>query len=259
MTIARLTTLAAQQYDDLESRIHKAEALASAGRLDRRNIESLSIDGDAGSLANLCTYLQRNGGWTDARVLARHYGELAEMMRPRVEVMPILTIPDGTRLDLPLAIIREFESTLAAARRLIKSARRTVLIIAAYVHPSAAAVLGADIAAATARGVHVMLVTQDPRAGFDPAPSRAALEDLVAASGDPSRFRFVTAALGADRTMHAKMILIDGSTILVGSANFTGSALADNIEAGFVVTGPPAEAFARLLTVLVPVSARTPQ
>ena len=50
--------------------------------------------------------------------------------------------------------------------------------------------------------------------------------------------------------MLSKIVLADDATVLVGSANFTGAALADNIEAGFIVSGPPAEAFSRLVREL---------
>ena len=40
------------------------------------------------------------------------------------------------------------------------------------------------------------------------------------------------------RTMHSKLLIIDGSTLVIGSHNFTRNAFASNIESSIIVTIP---------------------
>lgn len=251
MTLAGLVLLAADKCPTaLGGILTAAEAMQAKGQLDRRSMAQFAQPNDGGSVVNLLYHLSNSGEWNDATVLARHARALTDARGRRPEVTPVLTLPSGAQLDLPLTVARQFETTLSAFRRLVKEANTEILLVSAFVQASAAEAVGADLADATRRGVKVVFITQRPIEGHNPGPVQRILDKVIAAMGNPSLWEFRTANLGAQKSMHAKVMIVDRRCALVGSANFTGPALADNVEVGLVVSGDVARVLAELIEFL---------
>lgn len=251
MTLPKLIRLASAQCGSgLTAVIQKARKLHESDSLTRREMDRLAPATDQGSIVNLLSYLKEKDGWDDAIVLARFIPEFSPTVVPEGSVRPVLTLPAGTYLGLPTAVLRRFDTTLSSFRRLLGEARSTVVVVAAFTHPSAVDVIGPDLVAAAQRGVSIRFITQEAYGTYDPEPTRRALLDALEAGGVARKLSFQVADLGAERSMHAKIIVVDGEVALIGSANFTGAALADNVEAGVVVRGETAKAFNSMVEIL---------
>ena len=115
------------------------------------------------------------------------------------------------------------------------SAQKLIRLSAPYVDEAGIRFLLDSIAASTLRGVTIELF--DPRAW---EPARAAVEALeraVGLEGDLSRLRVVRATRDAPFA-HLKVMVVDGATAYVGSANITAAGLAGrNLELGVMVQG----------------------
>lgn len=144
---------------------------------------------------------------------------------------PVLTGSPGSAL--PIGIRRGTAETLSS---MIVAARESVRIVAPFVDEPGMRLLVGPIAAASTRGVSVLLVMPNRNEW-----SRAALRVLAASvteDGDPSRVT-VGAPDGAGPWPHLKVVAVDGVSAYIGSANMTGRALEGrNLELGVLVTGP---------------------
>ena len=144
----------------------------------------------------------------------------AAMTRPRVT--PVWTGPESDAGHGRL--------TLAVVADLIDEAERE-LVLASY-----ATVPGDNVRqalhAAVARGVVLTLLLERPEdnSNFhghgDPFPGLSA-----------RRLAWPAAARPPGASMHAKVLIVDRRTALVGSANLTGHALERNLECGLLVHG----------------------
>lgn len=117
--------------------------------------------------------------------------------------------------------------TAAVASSLIAQAERT-LLVATYATNDVANIT-ADLAAAVARGVRVDAIAETR--GTD-AAARLAVIPGVHVWHWPEDLRPAGAA------MHAKLIIVDDSKVLLGSANLTGRALGINLEIGAMIHAP---------------------
>jgi phosphatidylserine/phosphatidylglycerophosphate/cardiolipin synthase-like enzyme len=143
----------------------------------------------------------------------------------------VASLPGGGG-PLPPGLRRTTGETMIG---LASTARDRIRLAAPYVDEPGIGFLADAIAAATRRGVVVEL--SDP-AGWEPArAAMAALRDAVMASGDPLRLRLVRALPDAPFA-HLKVMVVDGSTAYIGSANITAAGLAGrNLELGVLVRG----------------------
>jgi putative cardiolipin synthase len=100
---------------------------------------------------------------------------------------------------------------------------------AAYTLPETAS----DLTAAARRGcaVDVIFETEEDSAGHYDGPGAAAYAHVDGIT----RWRWPAHARNAGAVLHAKLLVIDGRRALVGSANLTRRALADNLEAGVLI------------------------
>jgi phosphatidylserine/phosphatidylglycerophosphate/cardiolipin synthase-like enzyme len=115
---------------------------------------------------------------------------------------------------------------------LVDTAREEILLVSFATHPSSG--LLAALQAAVERGVFVTLLLE--RAADNPGYSNTADPFAPVHARRlawPSRRRPAGAAL------HAKVIVIDRSTALVGSANITSNAMDRNLECGVLLRGGP--------------------
>lgn len=107
---------------------------------------------------------------------------------------------------------------------LIASAKKSLKI---YNEEMADAPVTRALAAAAARGVDVEIVMT-----YQSSWKRA-FQEIARAGGHVEVF-----ARNAARYIHAKMILVDGTTAFIGSENFSSGSLYDNRELGIVLTDP---------------------
>jgi phosphatidylserine/phosphatidylglycerophosphate/cardiolipin synthase-like enzyme len=130
----------------------------------------------------------------------------------------------------PKSALRHSRLTLAVVAELVDEAQREILLVSYATVPGKA--VRDALAAAVARGVAVTLLLERraDNPGFkgraEPFPGLAARRLHWPAAARPSR-----------ASMHAKLLVVDRRTALVGSANLTGSALEDNLECGVLIRG----------------------
>ena len=89
----------------------------------------------------------------------------------------------------------------------------------------------AALVAAVARGVAVRVLLDE-----EVSENVAAVADLVAAGADARVYR-------STKRLHAKLLVTDASTLLIGSSNLSGSSLDFNHETNLIVREPAAVAF----------------
>ncbi len=130
----------------------------------------------------------------------------------------------------PTSSVQTSRLTSAAVVGLIAEARAEVLLVsyAARTEPAVDAALGT----AVERGVEVTLLLErhddnpDYTARGTPFPSLRA-----------RRLAWPTEQRPEGAALHAKVLVVDSSTALVGSANLTGRAMSSNLECGVLLRG----------------------
>jgi phosphatidylserine/phosphatidylglycerophosphate/cardiolipin synthase-like enzyme len=133
----------------------------------------------------------------------------------------------------PASSVTSSRLIAAVVIELIEEARREVLLVsyAAHTEPT----IEAALAAASARGVGLTLLLE-----------RHADNPQYAATAEPfssvnaRRWHWPADQRSPGASLHAKIIVVDGSTALVGSANLTGRAMEDNLECGVLLRGDDA-------------------
>lgn len=120
--------------------------------------------------------------------------------------------------------------TVAVVADLIDSATSEIILASYATHPSAG--VQASLQRAVDHQVDVTLLLErpadNPKFGGlnDPFPGLKARRLCWPASERP-----------AGASMHAKILVVDRSVALIGSANLTGMAMLDNLECGLLVRG----------------------
>lgn len=122
--------------------------------------------------------------------------------------------------------------TSAVVVDLIGQARIDVLLIGFAVHTEPS--MTAALHEAQERGVDITLLLE--RHADNPAStgSGTAFPDLIA-----TRLAWPASGRPEGASLHAKVLVVDGSAALIGSANVTGAALERNLESGLLITGGP--------------------
>lgn len=160
---------------------------------------------------------------TDARVMFEGLAQersFAATRATRVEI--VCTAPEG--LGIPV------RATLLKALEMVEAAEHEIVVVGYVISEGARELLG-QLAAAQARGVRVTLIANRLREhALDFArlwPAEARLPVLYTRDADPD---------DEMAALHAKLIICDGTTALVTSANLTHHGLRGNIEVGICVT-----------------------
>jgi phosphatidylserine/phosphatidylglycerophosphate/cardiolipin synthase-like enzyme len=118
--------------------------------------------------------------------------------------------------------------------KLIGSAQQRLMLLAPYLEAEGIGQLQDGLLLALARRVSVVLITQNANALGSCAST--SLESLRReARGLPGALRVYTAPTSAPVLLHSKLVVADGTTAIVGSANLTGNALLRNLETGVLV------------------------
>lgn len=132
--------------------------------------------------------------------------------------------------DVRVVLNRDY---LPAARELIRSARKTLDIIQyEYVDYGAVLTIEKEIRAAMERGVKVKMLLDDGVGATRKNVARLSALGIDAKLDETARYREP-----GDKTTHAKMILADERSFLVGSTNFSDKSISDNNESNVQVDG----------------------
>ena len=129
------------------------------------------------------------------------------------------------------AVLRD-RLTLAVLSDLITEAQHELLLVSYATVPSVA--VRTSLTLAETRGVRLTLLLERPtdNPGFrgrdDPLPELRGV-----------RLAWPGTARPHEASMHAKLLVIDRRTALVGSANLTGYGLERNLECGLLIRGGP--------------------
>jgi cardiolipin synthase A/B len=122
--------------------------------------------------------------------------------------------------------------TSAVIIDLINQARRELLLVT-YASNSEPAIEAA-LAAAGGRGVEITLLAES----HDDNPHYSSIGTPFPGL-DAIRLRWPSSLRPHGAALHAKIIVVDDDIALVGSANFTGRAMASNLECGILLRGGP--------------------
>lgn len=154
----------------------------------------------------------------------------------------VASLPPET--PLPVGLRRATAETLIA---LVTEARSYLRFAAPYVDQPGVRVLVQAISAATLRGVMVELF-EPPN--WNAGPSAIAdLQRSVRQEGDMSRL-VITRTMPDAPWSHLKVVIADGSSAYIGSANITGAGLVGrNLELGVLVRGPNVAVVDRILNL----------
>lgn len=130
----------------------------------------------------------------------------------------------------PASTVRTARLTEAVVAELVREAGREILLVSYATRPDAAVADALD--AAVAAGVEVVALFE--RSEDNPA-YRGLAQPLPGLRY--RRLAWPAAARTPGASMHAKLLVVDGVTALVGSANLTGRAMAQNLECGVLIRG----------------------
>jgi phosphatidylserine/phosphatidylglycerophosphate/cardiolipin synthase-like enzyme len=146
-----------------------------------------------------------------------------------VEVPTIVPLPDVDGSCLyPSTVLPLFD----AARRSIHVAMYRASVYAAYSDSSSNALLDALVRAGR-RGLDVRVVIDDCKFYADSEAANLMSALYLCEQGIPVRFD------DPEETMHAKLVVIDGESVVVGSTNWNYYALERNVEASVALLNMP--------------------
>jgi hypothetical protein len=135
-------------------------------------------------------------------------------------------------------------------RALIRASRERLALLAPYLEIEGIGQLQEEWLAAMARGVSVVLVTQDAHSlGSWTSDSLESLRRE--ARGLPGCLRVYTAPATAPVLLHSKLVVADGASAVLGSANLTGNALLRNLETGVAVGAQQAVEIERVVQAAI--------
>lgn len=120
--------------------------------------------------------------------------------------------------------------TAPVVAELIGEAQHELLLVSYASHDEPR--IGDALAAAVDRGVDITLVVERPDDNPAFSGSGRAFPGLPA-----RRLSWPLAIRPAGASLHAKLIVVDARTALVGSANLTGRAMVENLECGVLLRG----------------------
>ena len=224
---------------DVCARIHRPRGAQRIGQAlwmlvgERVNAASLlwarsHLGEDGNSI--LMAALREGGCLTDGDVLqARPLAEFLCLLwdaPAQTEVAVLWTLPRGWATPGV-----DESGYVTSVLKLISQAHRRLLLVAPFIEPRGIGMLQRELLAALTRDVAVRVVTQDATSlGSWASQSLDSLRQE--ARGLPGRLTVFTAREDAGGLLHSKIVVADGTTAIVGSANLTANALSQNLETG---------------------------
>ena len=190
-----------------------------------------------------------------ARTVSRSFQAAAEEFDTTgYEIVCTLPDSDPQFADLSPSDF-EMRRLTSALLGLCRDARESLTVVSPYLEAGGVEWLLPGIEGALQRGVDVTVVSRELEAG---EPNMAALSDLFdLAGGDNGKLRvydYYEADPDSRRplyTLHSKVLVADGESAYVGSANFTTYGFAQNLEVGVIVEGSRVERLKRVFDAVV--------
>jgi phosphatidylserine/phosphatidylglycerophosphate/cardiolipin synthase-like enzyme len=178
-------------------------------------------------LRDACDQVLHRLTWAEPKFVAGYLAGAAhavERARSRQSVQVVWTGPSSGATSSRL--------TAAAVINLIAEARAEILLVsyATQTEPT----MRAALTAAVSRGVAVTLLAE--RHADNPSFASASTPFPTL---DALRLHWPASARPPGASLHAKIIVVDDSVALVGSANLTSRAMEDNLECGILIRGGP--------------------
>ena len=156
----------------------------------------------------------------------------------RIEV--IATLPDHVPLDPEVR--RTIPALAATLHRLITEAEKELVILNPFFEASGFDRLEAALIEAARRGVTITIVSH--RLSESSSLNRRVIGKLIRKAvsenliGHFKVYEYRTLEGRTSVTLHAKVLMADGRTAYVGSANLTEYGLMHNLEIGLLIEGP---------------------
>jgi cardiolipin synthase C len=200
-------------------------------------VEAALIDvhgghGTTGAAEQLVSAWRRLAPALPGAAIALALATAAEVHEDTERRRPRLVVSGPTS---PAVVVRLTSSVVV---EVVRAATERVLLVSFAAHGVTEVVR--ELGAAVDRGVRVDLVLEDTvdQGGVlrDGAGSRAF--DMLAGRTNFWHWPSAHRGAGGRAAMHAKVVVADGSSALLSSANFTDRGLSDNIEVGFLVRDP---------------------
>jgi len=170
------------------------------------------------------------------RALASQKTELSPRL---VDAELVVTFPGSDTISA--------RHTLQVVRQMITSAQKEILV-AGFAITEAGGVL-AQLAEAARRGVRIILVCSDWKSKAGQTAAALVDETWPAGSPRPKIYEYQNDSETAG--MHIKGLLVDGTDLLIGSANFTFPGLNTNFEMGVRLNGPVAQSARAVFTEFI--------
>lgn len=190
----------------------------------------------------------------DAALLRQGYDRFQEETTPTNQVQLIATLPDN--LLLSPDVKRRIPSLAATLHRLITMASQEILILNPFFEQEGFNRLASALLAAAGRGVVVTIITR--QLSDVTAINYRVMKQLWEQSqqeGVSDQFRLCEYQQVEDGRMlltsHAKVILVDGRTAYIGSANLTEYGMGRFVEIGVTLEGTKAQELQTLLEAIV--------
>jgi phosphatidylserine/phosphatidylglycerophosphate/cardiolipin synthase-like enzyme len=152
---------------------------------------------------------------------------------------------------LPPALKSSYRDLDDLIRRIVLSGRSRLLIVAPYLSSAGMELLRDAITVCASSGswIHVVTTLRGEAAG----PNLNALRSLLGGTGGGvirSRLRIISSTDRIGALLHAKLVIADGRTGYLGSANLSLRGLQDNLEVGVSLTGAQAGSFDKMIEYL---------
>jgi len=130
----------------------------------------------------------------------------------------------------PVSSVNSSRLTSAVIAGLLAEAEHEILLVSYASYPPLS--ISAAFSAAAARGVRILLLAERPadRPGFNGL-------DVPLPGIECTRLHWPADVREPGASLHAKILVVDRKTALVGSANFTGHGMERNLECGLLIRG----------------------
>lgn len=149
----------------------------------------------------------------------------------------------------------EMQQITSRLLNLCRESEESLVLVSPYLEVSGMDWLFPGLEGALERGVDLTLVSRELNDG---EPNFRAIERLVAVAeecdGELTVYDYYQPRSDSDKplyTLHSKVLLADGSTAYVGSANFTKYGFSENLEVGVVLQGSKVNQLADLLSHVI--------
>lgn len=202
--------------------------LAQAALAGEPGVRQLRAAAGSAILRDACDQLQRCFAYAEPAYMSGLLAGAAHAVSRARQHQAVSVVWTG-----PESGVSSSRLTAATVIDLINEARSEILLVsyATQTEPS----ISVALSAAAARGVAVTLLAERNADN----PSYASSLSLPFPSVEALRLHWPLVQRPSGAALHAKIIVVDDSLALVGSANLTGRAMESNLECGILIRGGP--------------------